>query len=296
MLKYNHLECNLNMAIIMNRERSDSSPKKRVLIAEDDEYSQLVVQEFLERLNYQVVITANGQLALDQLAIEEFDLVILDIQMPVLDGFATAKAIRDPASKVKNHNIPIIALSANLTHKAIKKSKQVGMDEYVNKPIMFDRLKKVLAQVEMRHSNSPNPKLMEETKSDDEGITGEVFNHDIFLRRYFNDQEFCQKLVLSFVQKAPEKLDLIHKSLPIEDYETMQRVLHNLKTMGGNMKAQRFAQLAKKMESGAISKNIDTVKNLLVELEAEFKTLTDILNNHYSLEPTLPAVNKGETT
>jgi PAS domain S-box-containing protein len=116
----------------------------RILLAEDDEANQYAFKRLLSKSSHQVEIAENGWEALKLLEEKEFDLVLMDCRMPVMDGYEATAAIRDQSSKVRNHAIPIIALTANAFREDQRKCLDAGMDDYISKPIDFPVLLAIL--------------------------------------------------------------------------------------------------------------------------------------------------------
>ena len=113
----------------------------RILVAEDNRTNQMVISAMLKKLGYQFTICNNGKEALDTLKTETFNLVLMDCQMPVMDGFATTEAIRLQAQWKK---LPIIALTAGVTVKEQKQCFDAGMSDFLSKPVVIDTLKVML--------------------------------------------------------------------------------------------------------------------------------------------------------
>ncbi len=128
-------------------EHSGAEPPKQkyhILLAEDNRVNQKVATVILQKLGYKSTLVANGKEALDAVNKEIFDLVLMDCQMPEMDGYEASRTIRKfPASHV-NSNIPIIAFTANAMIDDVAKCKKAGMDDYLSKPIDIDELKKLL--------------------------------------------------------------------------------------------------------------------------------------------------------
>jgi len=116
----------------------------RILLVEDDELNQKVAKIMLGKLGYQTWLAKDGKAALDLLKTEEFDLVLMDCSMPVLDGYLTTQKIRDPATGLKNPRIPVIALTARAMHGDRERCLKVGMNDYLPKPIYCESLVRVL--------------------------------------------------------------------------------------------------------------------------------------------------------
>ncbi len=128
----------------------------RILVAEDNPVNQKVALRFLNGLGHQAILAKNGQEALDRLALETFDLVFMDVQMPVLDGLAATRAIRqaEAAADPRRHTF-IVAMTANALSGDREQCLAAGMDDYVSKPLTPEMVNGVLAR--FRHSAPPTP-------------------------------------------------------------------------------------------------------------------------------------------
>ena len=122
----------------------DQSRRFRLLLAEDELTNQNVTKSILERSGYRVDVAGNGSEALQALAEQDYDLVLMDCMMPVMNGYEATAAIRDPASAVRNHDIPVIALTANAMKEDRDRCLESGMNDYLAKPIDFPKLLKLL--------------------------------------------------------------------------------------------------------------------------------------------------------
>jgi CheY-like chemotaxis protein len=117
--------------------------RKMVLVAEDNVINQRIVSFQLKKMGFEVDIAGDGQEALDKYHGKKYDLIILDIQMPVMDGYQAAKAIREE-EKVTSRHTPIIALTANAMKGDREMYLEAGMDEYVSKPFTYEVLQQVI--------------------------------------------------------------------------------------------------------------------------------------------------------
>ncbi len=118
----------------------------RILVAEDNETNQVLVQRLLARLGHTSVLVADGAQALQRLREERFDAVLMDVQMPVLDGLAATAALRDPANGALDPRIPVIALTANAMAGDRERCLDAGMDDYLSKPLKRAALEEALAR------------------------------------------------------------------------------------------------------------------------------------------------------
>lgn len=118
----------------------DGSHKLKILLVEDNKANQLVVKSLLKKCNCTIEITGNGLEAIDALKEKSYDLVLMDIQMPLMDGIEATKRIRDGRAETSNPQIPIIAITAHARQEDQRKGYRAGMDDYVTKPVSRTRL------------------------------------------------------------------------------------------------------------------------------------------------------------
>lgn len=129
----------------------------RVLVAEDDSANRFTIKKMLETLGVSFTIVANGQEVLDVLAQEAFDLLLLDCHMPVLDGFEACIAIRRGQMQLKHPTLPIIALTADADEKCYRNCMDVGMDGFIQKPLVLKQLRSVIMQHVFADEHMNNP-------------------------------------------------------------------------------------------------------------------------------------------
>ena len=128
--------------------------RARILLAEDNAINRKVALKTLERLGYRAEAVDDGQAAVDALATRHFDLVLMDVQMPVMDGVAATRRIREKASPVLDHEVPIVALTAHAMADDRAACLAAGMNDYLSKPIQPDKLAAVIARW-MRREEDP---------------------------------------------------------------------------------------------------------------------------------------------
>ena len=116
----------------------------RILLVEDDAINQFAISRLLSKIGYRVDVADNGSEALKLLEKNDYALVLMDCMMPVLDGYEATAAIRDPASNVRNHAIPVIAITANAMREDRDKCLAAGMDDYLSKPVEVAALRAML--------------------------------------------------------------------------------------------------------------------------------------------------------
>lgn len=133
-----------NRIVTRHTIAESAKPGIRILLAEDNVINQKVAQSVLGKLGYKADVVANGFETIKALELINYDLVLMDCQMPEMDGFEATSAIRNPGSKVLDHNIPIIAMTANAMKGDREKCIECGMNDYLAKPVKKDELAEML--------------------------------------------------------------------------------------------------------------------------------------------------------
>jgi CheY-like chemotaxis protein len=132
---------------------SHSAGPLKLLLTEDNPVNIIVAERLLEKRGHTVVIAHNGREAIKALSRERFDAVLMDIEMPVMDGYDTTESIRRPGSLVLDSNIPIIAMTAHAMDEHQRQCIEAGMDEFVSKPLALDdMIGKIRKAIEKRHA------------------------------------------------------------------------------------------------------------------------------------------------
>ncbi len=131
-------------------EEKTGLDQEHVLVVEDDAINRFYVKSLLEKMGYKVETAENGEEALKVLGEKDFSFVIMDVQMPVLDGIETVKAIREEKEGVKNPEVPVIALTAHAFEEEREKIMASGMDAYLSKPFHVKDLEAILVQVKSK--------------------------------------------------------------------------------------------------------------------------------------------------
>ncbi len=209
----------------------------RILLAEDNEVNRKVAMKILERLGYSAVPVENGSEALELLSSEHFDLVLMDVQMPVMDGLEATAAVRAPDSPVLDRQVPIVAMTAHAMQGDRERCLGAGMDGYISKPVNIDDLERTISEVTGAGSQSCACEAREEK---DEGPA--VLDESVLSRSVGDDEEIVREILDLFVGNARELLGRMDRELEeLElggDLEPLRRTAHSLKGSAGNIGAR----------------------------------------------------------
>ena len=211
-----------------------------MLLAEDNRVNQQLIMEYLRRVEAVVTVVDNGREAVEQVAEQPFDVILMDLQMPVLDGLDATRQIRKMVDK---HDVPIIALTASAMPGDRERCLGVGMNGYVTKPVSkLDLYNNLLQWVK---SASGERRAPPEVKPPD--LMG-VLDLEDALHRLEQDREALQILFKLFLSEHKDDLWDIRSALRRQQPEVACRLLHTLKGVSANISASRLQLLAGELE------------------------------------------------
>jgi CheY-like chemotaxis protein len=211
----------------------------RVLLAEDNSINQAYAVRILTKRGHSVVVANNGAEAIERWEREPFDLVLMDLQMPDVDGFQATTAIREREANSDRHT-PIIAFTAHAERERCLSS---GMDGYVAKPIQTDKL---FAEIE-RATSSRSVAAPAEREEVAEESTGPV-NVEALMERVLGDREFLAELIELFAEDGPNLLEQLRDAISRQDSSLATKTAHTFKGTIGNFCAAAAHQMAYEVE------------------------------------------------
>ncbi|MCD4829335.1 MAG: PAS domain S-box protein [Candidatus Cloacimonetes bacterium] len=247
----------------------------RILLAEDNITNQQVALGMLKKLGLSADPVANGAEAVKALETIPYNLVLMDIQMPEMDGFEAISYIRDTHSKVLDHDIPVIAMTANALQGDRDKCIEAGMNDYLTKPVNSKVLAELLEKwLPKTLEESLSEKIVEqavETKQDTPAPP--VFDREILLERLMDDEDLVKEITELFLGDIPVQIQALKDALDAEDASVAERVAHTIKGASANVSGEALSKLAHKMEKAGKAGNLDDVRGLMAELESQFALL-----------------------
>ena len=253
----------------------DKRRRERILLAEDNQTNQIVATKIIEKLGYQVDAVPNGLEAVRALEKSSYDLVLMDIQMPEMDGYEATRAIRDEHSQVKNRAVPIVAMTAHAMKGDREECLAAGMDGYVSKPINRGELAETLARF-LRPSDSPAAPSPAPAEAMSEAP---VFDRVALLDRVNGDEGLVHRLLELFLEQVPKDLEGLRQALSEESAELAQRHAHSLKGASANMGALALSEVAERAESAARENDLERVNPLADALDSEFRRFQECVKS-----------------
>ncbi len=253
--------------------------RARILLAEDNITNQLVAQSILNKLGLRADAVANGAEAVKALESLPYDLVLMDVQMPEMDGFEATRQIRHTQSAVRNHQVPIIAMTAHALRGDREKCLQAGMDDYVPKPVSPHSLAAVLKKWLPKETLQDQPPMPTPAPSNDPQPVA-VFDHAGMMARLMHDDSLVRKVAQCFLLDAPLQISAIEGHLVSGDAEAAARQAHSLKGAAANVGGEHLREIALQLERTATTGDLHSATSLLPELVARFATLKHALSQH----------------
>ena len=244
---------------------SPAARQARVLIAEDNPTNQEVAVAILHKLGYETELVGNGELAVRALQAGDYDVVLMDCEMPQMDGYEATKRIRSGQDGVRNRDIPIVALTASAMAADRDRCFSVGMSDYISKPVDPQRLATTLARW-TAPSKACSPQSGGTTQA-----AVPVFDEKELLERLMGDHKLAQKLVDSFVQDVPEKLANLDGLIRAADSVSIRAAAHALKGAAANLSARALKELAVQMQEAATKEDLRRCALLAANMQTEFQ-------------------------
>lgn len=238
----------------------DSSGRdRRILVAEDNVINQRFLVTVLKDAGYSVQAVNQGNEVLDAIEADDYDLIIMDVQMPKMDGIEATRAIRRRDVK---ENIPIIALTAHAMEDDRKRCLDAGMDDYISKPVEPDALIQIIEKVLSKGAPGDHEDHLEYRKQSEM-----IFDREKLMKRLGDKEEIAREIINIFLSDAPAQLESIAKSAAENDFKVIERMAHRLKGSAATICAESLTDKLVKIEKAARDMNKATVELLVKEAE-----------------------------
>jgi CheY-like chemotaxis protein len=252
----------------------------RILLVEDNSVNQRVAAGLLTRRGHHVTVAPDGREALDRLDREVFDLVLMDLQMPVMDGLAATLEIRRREQMTGRH-IRIVAMTAHAMRSDRERCLAAGMDGYLSKPIDPPRL---FAAVEEIPAPGPGTGTTDRDEAPAAVSEHVVFDVVALRRRLSGDEELMTEVIRLFLDDLPMRLAAINDAVTRGDAAALRASAHALKGAAGNLSAVGLFDAARALERIGADSRLAAADAAWRQLSVEAGTIVDVLRRHSFLE------------
>lgn len=274
-----------------------------ILIVEDNITNQIVATATLGKLGYKTDIANNGKEALKALQRHSYDMVIMDCQMPEMDGYEATQKIREGAAGIKNAQIAVIAMTANAVSGDIEKCISSGMNDYIAKPISPD----ILAEVVNRwlvnskiiqksvSANAPSAdnsdidqfmeskSLPSESYSFTDPLNLDIYNHEEFMDRIMEDEELAESIIKIFITDTASNMQLLESAVDQNNISNISAYAHKIRGSAGIIGSSALRRTAFEMETAVKNGETEKTELLLDVIRKKFIELKNILEKQYNI-------------
>jgi signal transduction histidine kinase/HPt (histidine-containing phosphotransfer) domain-containing protein len=241
-----------------------------ILIAEDNPVNQKVAETMLDKRGHRVFVASNGREALETLNKEHIDLILMDVQMPEMDGFEATELIRD-REKANGQHIPIVAMTAHAMTGDRERCLAAGMDSYISKPIRGEQLFTVIQN--LAHRSQDKKKESSPSSKHVEAFAENVFDLSKVMNVVGGDTELFEEVANLFLENAADKIANLREGVVRGDASSVAKAAHTLKGSTGYFGAKRAFDAVHRLELIGKNGTWTEAEKAQLELEREFKAL-----------------------
>ncbi|MBF0217453.1 MAG: response regulator [Candidatus Omnitrophica bacterium] len=257
----------------VNEARKDNV---RILVVDDNKTNQDVALGMLAKLGYRADPASDGSDALGMVKAVPYDIVLMDCQMPVMDGFTATKEIRKLGGA--RMNVPIVAMTAHAMTGDREKCLASGMDDYISKPVSPSELVRVLNKYLVKKEGKPEPdraaavEAIKPGEAPERAVTG-VFDRAAFMERMMGDESLAKMIVEGFIGDIPGEIRTLREYVDKGDTGNAGARAHKIKGASANMAGEGLRETAHNMEIAGKSQDAAKLKELMPRLEEEFEKM-----------------------
>jgi two-component system, sensor histidine kinase and response regulator len=250
-------------------EKSLLASPRRILLAEDGIVNQRVAIGFLEKWGHQVVVAENGRDAVAEVGRESFDLILMDVQMPEMNGYEATAAIRQSELGMGRHCF-IVAMTAEAMKGDREKCLAAGMDDYISKPFEPEELQRVI-------SLAPAKSMIVKSEIADKPL----LDWEHLLTQTCNDEQLARKLGEVYLKESATLIGQMQTAVATNDAKRLQRSAHTLKTAASYFGAASIVESAKQLESLGANGELSDAATILASLVADSTRLVSELGEKF---------------
>ena len=248
----------------------------RILIVEDMETNLITAKTLIGRQGYRTDEARNGAQAVEKVSDQGYDLVLMDCQMPVMDGYEATRQIRRREAELQLPRMPIIAMTGNAFDKDREACFEAGMDDFISKPVEPDVLNRMLhfhltRGVVPAKEAPADPETMPLPAEEERPSADLVFDREHLMERFGNDEELVAVVLESFIQEAPELFSKLKNAVDDDNTDEIRSCAHAMKGSAANVNAERVRHIALELEQAAGLGDTGSVPAMTERLEGAFE-------------------------
>lgn len=272
--------------------------KADVLLAEDNEVNQEVARSMLEKIGCTVDVVDNGAKAVEALTAQKYDLVLMDCQMPVLDGYEAVRVIRELEQSVEfrhpdgpdgRRRIPVVALTAHAMQGDRERCLAAGMDDYLSKPFTIDNLSSMIIKW-LPDPAEPYSEGVSAPLAEIDRTSSDRMDHSPHIQKKVLDSiralqkegsfDVLKKVIGIYLDKSPELLARLRTSVENRDIEEIRISVHNLGSSSANVGAMKLKALCRDLEAKARNNTIQDPSSAFLDIKEEYEHVRDALSKY----------------
>jgi PAS domain S-box-containing protein len=262
-LRFEHVD----EATVIPVKRNKDLHNMRVLVVEDNQMNQFLMKKLLQKWNAEALFAENGVEAIQFLSHEKVDLVIMDLQMPLMNGFEATAVIRDEKSKVLDHKVPILALTANALSETKAKALSSGFDEYITKPFEQEALFEVMVKHPVAQKKNKGNVLKSVKKGSQDTLKSSRLIKLTFFKDFSDDLSMVHDIMSLFLVENPKELIQLKEMIQNQNHVAIQTLAHRMKSSLGIFGLTAIMDVLTEIEHDAELKRFDRMKDLITSVE-----------------------------
>ncbi|MBI3651576.1 MAG: response regulator [Acidobacteria bacterium] len=265
------------VAVQEQRVAPNSSPNRlRILLAEDNKVNQLLAVRMLEKRGYMVTVVANGKLAVTAYEQERFDLILMDVQMPEMNGYEATARIRQLENTSHLH-IPIVAMTAKAMKEDREECLKAGMDAYLSKPFQIGELVQIIQNLVALPAAQEDGESADHLNLDALEDARVIVNESELLISVDGDRRFLRSIVDEFLAGYDAQLSELGECIHHKKSQRLYELAHSLKGALGMLRAEAACEAARRLEKSGREGNLTEASYLLAIFEGELQLLIPAL-------------------
>ncbi len=256
----------------------------KALIVDDNPINLQIVCNFFKKLGVAFKTAFNGKEALRELRADSYDVVFMDVQMPLMDGIEATKRIRSGEAGEEAKDIPIIAFTAHTFEEEVKRCMDAGMNDFVTKPVFIENIIEILRKylpkvtdIAPKYGPEDNKtqyiqSFIAEEDAPREGSLAsyKIFNHNELMNKALNSEEIASQVLDIFMEQAPQTIQELKEAFQAGDNERLLEASHKLKGSAFTIAADRLGEISRLIEEKARQNNKEELSALIEALEPNF--------------------------